>query len=102
MRYSISLFCHPDGFAIAFTGRPTEVELMFLYVRKSTEGQGIGARLVGSVHMAAGQLVVEYRKHHSPKISVKRRWLLETDLSTIDSTPHFSWRRIRSRRSSFA
>lgn len=48
-------FRNPNGFAIAFTGRPTEVELMFLYVRKSAEGRGIGTQLIDKVkHIAAG------------------------------------------------
>ncbi|QBE66350.1 GNAT family N-acetyltransferase [Pseudoduganella lutea] len=52
---SFQFFRNPNGFAIAFTGRPTEVELMFLYVRRSAEGQGIGTQLIDSVkHMAAG------------------------------------------------
>jgi GNAT superfamily N-acetyltransferase len=46
---------NPDGFAITFAGRPTEVELMFLHVRKSAEAQGIGAQLINKVkHMAGG------------------------------------------------
>jgi GNAT superfamily N-acetyltransferase len=52
---SFQFFRSPDGFAIAFAGQPTEVELMFLHVRKSAEAQGIGVQLVNSVkHMAAG------------------------------------------------
>lgn len=44
-----------DRFAIAFAGRPTEVELMFLHVHKSAEAQGIGTQLINNVkHKAAG------------------------------------------------
>lgn len=55
---AFQFFRHPYGFAIAFKGRPTEVELMFLYVRKSAEGQGIGVQLGDGVkHMAGERLV---------------------------------------------
>ncbi|HZV66151.1 MAG TPA: hypothetical protein VFG03_14690, partial [Telluria sp.] len=31
-----------------------------------------------------------YHQHRSPRTSANRGWLLETDVSTIDSTPHYA------------
>lgn len=71
--YSLQFFCNPDGFAIAFTGRPTAVELMFLYVRESAKGRGIGTQLIDKVKRVAAGLPIMLKCEGADRLAYFRR-----------------------------